>query len=307
LQWNASIQQSLGSSQAFTVSYVGSHAARLAGQNFDYVGGLNPNFSEINYVTSGFTADYNSLQVQFQRKLSHGLQMLASYTYAHCIDYNSNDLGSYIVPQRGNCDYDLRHGLSTAFSYNVPNFFQNGFARAVLNHWGLDDRFTARTAYPVEPYGNFYFNSSTGQEMYGILDILPGQPFYLYGSQYPGGREINPAAFSEPAAGTPGDAPRNFLRGFGAWQMDLAVRRELPLHDRLKLQFRAEAFNIFNHPNFGTVNPYYCSPDPSSPAYSEACTFGQALATLNVSLGALSPLYQLGGPRSMQFSLRLQF
>jgi hypothetical protein len=159
----------------------------------------------------------------------------------------------------------------------------------------------------VEPYGNFYFNSSTGQEMYGILDILPGQPFYLYGSQYPGGREINPAAFSEPAAGTPGDAPRNFLRGFGAWQMDLAVRRELPLHDRLKLQFRAEAFNIFNHPNFGTVNPYYCSPDPSSPAYSEACTFGQALATLNVSLGALSPLYQLGGPRSMQFSLRLQF
>jgi hypothetical protein len=307
LQWNASTQQSLGSSQTLTVSYVGSHVARLAGLNYDSVGGLNPNFSEINYVTSGFTADYNSLQVQFQRNLSRGLQMLASYTYAHCIDYSSNDLGTYIVPQRGNCDYDLRHSLSTAFSYNIPNAFQNGFARAVLSHWGLDDRFTARTGFPVQPYGNFFINPSNGQEMFGTLDILPGQPFYLYGSQYPGGREINPAAFSEPAAGTSGDAPRNFLRGLGAWQMDLAVRREFPLYERLKLQFRAEAFNIFNHPNFGTVNPYYCSPNPSSPAYSAACTFGQATATLNVSLGALSPLYQLGGPRSMQFALRLQF
>ena len=52
-----------------------------------------------------------------------------------------------------------------------------------------------------------------------------------------------------------GDAPRNFLRGFGAWQMDIAVRREFPIHERLKVQFRAEAFNIFNHPNFGFINP----------------------------------------------------
>ena len=307
LQWNASIQQSLGSLQALTVSYVGSHVARLAGLNYASVGGLNPNFSQIVYVTSGFTTDYNSLQVQFQRKLSHGLQMLASYTYAHCIDYSSNDFGTFLIPQRGNCDYDLRHSFSTAFSYDIPNAFKNGFARTVLSHWGLDDRFTARTSYPVELYGNFYINPANGQELYGTLDTVPGQPLYLYGSQYPGGREINPAAFSEPAAGTAGDAPRNSLRGFGAWQMDLAVRRELPLYERLKLQFRAEAFNIFNHPNFGTVNQYYCSLDPSSPAYSEACTFGQANATLNVSLGALSPLYQLGGPRSMQFALKLIF
>lgn len=300
LQWNASIQQSLGSPQALTVSYVGSHIARLAGLNYASVGGLNPNFSQIAYVTSGFTADYNSLQVQFQRKLSHGLQMLASYTYAHCIDYSSNDLGTYLIPQRGNCDYDLRHSFSTAFSYDIPNAFENGFARALLSHWGLDDRFTARTGYPVQLYGNFYINPANGQELYGTLDTVPGQPLYLYGSQYPGGREINPAAFSEPASGTAGDAPRNSLRGFGAWQMDLAVRREFPLYERLKLQFRAEAFNIFNHPNFGTIYPYYCPPGPG-------CQFGQATQTLNVSLGAMSPLYQLGGPRSMQFALKLIF
>jgi hypothetical protein len=300
LQWNASIQQSLGSSQTVTVSYVGSHAARLTGLSYNSVGGLNPNFSQIDYVTSGYTADYNSLQAQFQRKLNRGFQMLASYTYSHCIDYSSNDLGTILVPQRGNCDYDVRHNLSVAVLYNIPIVFQNRFAEAMLSHWGIDDRFTARTSFPVQPYGNFFINPSNGQEMYGTLDILPGEPFYVYGSQYPGGREINPAAFSEPAAGAAGDAPRNFLRGFGAWQTDLAVRREFLLHDRLKLQFRAEAFNILNHPNFGTVYPYYCSSGPG-------CQFGQATQTLNVSLGALSPLYQLGGPRSMQFALKLVF
>jgi hypothetical protein len=70
----------------------------------------------------------------------------------------------------------------------------------------------------------------------------------------------------------------------------------------LKLQFRAEAFNVFNHPNFGTINQQLCSPGPGT-----QCTFGQALSTLNSSLGILSPLYQTGGPRSMQFALKLVF
>ena len=90
------------------------------------------------------------------------------------------------------------------------------------------------------------------------------------------------------------------MRGFGAWQMDLAVRRNFPINERLKLQFRAEAFNIFNHPNFGTINATYCSVGPG-------CSFGQATATLANSLGGLSPLYQMGGPRSIQFALKLIF
>ena len=78
--------------------------------------------------------------------------------------------------------------------------------------------------------------------------------------------------------------------------MDLAVRREFPIYENVKLQFRAEAFNIFNHPNFGLINPNFGQP-----------TFGQATATLAASLGVLSPLYQTGGPRSMQFALKLVF
>jgi hypothetical protein len=78
--------------------------------------------------------------------------------------------------------------------------------------------------------------------------------------------------------------------------MDLAVRREFPFSERLKLQFRAEAFNILNHPNFGRVDGQFGD-----------ATFGQATGTLASTLGVLSPLYQQGGPRSMQFALKLLF
>jgi hypothetical protein len=119
----------------------------------------------------------------------------------------------------------------------------------------------------------------------------------LYGNTLscPGGRAINPNAFESVSSGY-GNAPRNFARGFGAWQMDLALRRDFPIHEELKVQFRAEAFNIFNHPNFGTINPNVGQN-----------TFGQATATLANSLGVLSPLYQMGGSRSLQFALKLLF
>ena len=81
--------------------------------------------------------------------------------------------------------------------------------------------------------------------------------------------------------------------------MDFAVRREFPIYEGLKLQFRAEAFNIFNHPNFGRINSTTCA--------GPSCTFGQATATLAGSLGGLSSLYQMGGPRSMQFALKVMF
>jgi len=314
LQWNASIEQSLGKSQVLTLSYVGANGRRLLRQDIAIV---PPNFASdgIYFVQNGLTSSYNALQIQYQRRLARGLQALASYTWSHSIDYGSTNAALPYI--RGNSDFDVRHNFSSAVSYDLPNVYQNKFASALLHHSGLDARFTARTAFPVNLTGTTFLDPITMKAVPSELNIVPGEPIYLYGSQCaavyanglgcPGGRAINPAAFSPAAPNEVGDAPRNFARGFGAVQMDLAVRREFPIYEKLKLQFRAEAFNVFNHPNFGVINAAYCSPDPTSPNFSPGCTFGQATATLAQSLGVLSPLYQSGGPRSMQFALKLIF
>jgi hypothetical protein len=310
LQWNASLEQALGKSQTLTLSYVGSHASRLLQESTFYPPN-NPNAAygyPFVFFENGLTSDYDALQAQFRRRLSRGLTALASYTWSHCLDYGSSNLT--FGYQRGNCDFDVRHNFNAAFSYDLPDVGHEGFVRAVLHHWGLDDRLTARTGFPVTLQGNG-LEQPNGQVYYAGLNLVAGQPVYLYGANCatvlqglgnlqpgqgcPGGRAINPNAFVDVNSGY-GDAPRNFARGFGAWQMDMAVRREFPIHERLKLQFRAEAFNVFNHPNFGTINPFLGQ-----------LTFGQATATLASSLGVLSPLYQMGGPRSMQFALKLVF
>jgi hypothetical protein len=89
---------------------------------------------------------------------------------------------------------------------------------------------------------------------------------------------------------------RNQLRGLGAWQNDFALRREFRLHEGLRLQFRAEAFNLFNHPNFGTIQTSLT-----------AANFGQATNMLGTQLGGLNALYQIGGPRSLQMAMKLIF
>jgi hypothetical protein len=307
LQWNSSIEQALGKSQTLTLSYVGSHATRLLQENA-FAATDNANVSEAVFSESGLTSDYDALQVQFRRRLSQGLTALASYTWSHSMDYGSENYE--VGYQRGNSDFDVRHSLSAAFSYTLPNVRHDGFVNAVLHHWGLDDRFTARTAFPVNLHGNEILQPN-GQFYYAGLNLAPGEPVYLYGLNCasvlqglgdlaagqgcPGGRAINPSAFENVSSGF-GDAQRNFARGFGAWQMDLAVRRDFPIYENLRLQFRAEAFNVFNRPNFGSINANFGQ-----------ATFGQATATLANSLGTLSPLYQMGGPRSMQFVLKLIF
>jgi hypothetical protein len=310
LQWNVAAEQALGNSQALSASYVGSHGSRLLEWNEIYAQPFNPNFTYVIFLQNGHTADYNSLQLQYHRRLSSGLTALAGYTQAHSIDYGSHD--SAFPYFRGNSDFDVRHSFSSALSYDVPSGFGNRLARLLLKNWGLDDRFSARTAFPITLDGPLAVDPGTGQRTFRGLDLVPGQAIYLYGAncasvleqlgnlqtgqRCPGNRALNPNAFANPSSGAFGDAPRNFVRGFGAWQMDLAMRREFPLYNEIKLQFRAEAFNVFNHPNFGFVNPFFGSP-----------AFGQATSTLDQSLGTLSSIYQVGGARSMQFALRLLF
>ena len=321
LQWNASIEQALGHSQSFSMSYVASSGKRLIRQ--DNLFNFSQNFGEVFAVRNAASSNYQSLQLQFNRRLSHGLQALASYTYSHSIDdassssSPSNATQEFFNPNidRGSSDFDVRHSFSTAITYDFPGPENSRVAKALLSGWSVDTIFFARTGLPVDLIGGFF------QDAFGTTvrpDLVPDEPLYLYGTACknaevgttcPGGRGFNPAAFLPVPTDTNGNPlrqgtlRRNVIRGFGMWQDDLALRRQFNLGERLKLQFRGEFFNIFNHPNFGQIDNSVGSG-----------TFGRALSTLSQSVGSngspgigLSPLYSQGGPRSGQLALKLIF
>jgi hypothetical protein len=143
---------------------------------------------------------------------------------------------------------------------------------------------------------------AAGTALYPRPNVNPGVPLEFYGTQYPGGKIFNSAAFSEPPVGQQGNFGRNVLRGFGASQADIGLQRQFHITEKAALYFRAEFFNIFNHPNFGNPDNDLTSP-----------LFGYSTQTLASSLGSggpnggFNPLYQIGGPRSIQFALKFQF
>ena len=293
LEWNVSLQQALGKDQSVTLSYVAAEGRRLSGLQQVSLTALNPNFGTVQYFASGVTSNYQALQVKLQRSVAKGFQALASYTWSHALDFGSN---SNALPlQRADADFDVRNNLQGGLSWELPDLVQKS-AALFLDNWGVDARLSTRSAFPVTLGGALTTNPANGTQYNGGLNLVQGEPVYLYGSRYPGGRAINPAAFSLPVTGATGDAPRNFVRGFGATQVNLAVRRDFPLHDALVLHFRAETFNLLNHPSFGYVDSTYTD-----------ATYGQATQMLNASLGTVASQYQQGGSRSMQFALKLTF
>jgi hypothetical protein len=293
LQWNVSLEQALSKEQSLTLSYVGSNGRRLIQQQELEVAQYNPNFDYIFYTANGVTSNYQALQVKFQRSVAKNIQALASYTWSHSLDFGSNNIALPLT--RGNSDFDVRNNFQGGLSWKLPET-KRTIEGAFVNHWGVDARIMARSGFPVTLEGNQLINPANGSTYFNNVNLVPNEPIYLNGSQYPGGRAINPAAFSVPTVTTPGNAPRNFVRGFGASQLNLSARRNFALHDKAVLQFRAESFDILNHPNFGYIDPYFTD-----------ATFGQATKTLDQSLGTVASQYQQGGARSLQFALKLTF
>lgn len=306
-QWNVSVDQALGKAQSLTVSYIGSAGRDLYRKN--RYSAPNATFTSSIYLTGNSgVSDYKSLQVKFNRRLSSSLRAMVNYTWSHSQD-NASDDQSYIAVaptvtfnpnvDYGDSDNDVRHIVAGAVTYQIPSPIESGVGRALLGGWSVDSLFNARSSTPLFVLGGSV--SSGGVVWSPRPNVVPGVPVYLYGSQYPGGMRLNPAAFSNPGP-TQGNLERNSLRGFGAWQVDFAVHRQFQLTSAVGLQLRAEVFNILNHTNFGP---------PASPGAANnnitSATFGIATQTLASSLGGINPIFQFGGPRSGQLAVRLQF
>jgi hypothetical protein len=298
-QWNVALEQSIGNNQSISATYVGASGRQLL--RVTNLFSVNPNFDFIALTDNSATSDYNALQVKFERRLSRGLQALGSYSWSHSLDIASTDAIATNINtpdqvadptvDRGNSNFDIRHAVTAGITYELP---------AILSGWSIDSFLYARSAPPVNVVGGSFF--AAGTQLAPRPNVIPGVPLEIRGSQFAGGKIFNRAAFATAPAGTQGNFGRNVLRGFGAWQVDLALQRQFHLSDRLALRFRAEFFNLFNHPSFGSPTNVLTSP-----------LFGRSTQTLANSLGSgganggFNPLYQLGGPRSIQFALKLQF
>jgi len=233
----------------------------------------------------------------------HGLNSQVNYTWSHSLDNASND----VVPGFSNTvfsaasdyassNFDVRHSFSGAVTYSVPAAAKSGPLALLTRNWSIDTVIVARSGFP--------FNGQIVTNLPGLAgfvsarpDIVSGQPVWISSSSVPGGKSLNPNAFLAPATVRQGSEGRNDIPGFPLTQVDLSMARKFKIVEGVNLQFRADVFNAFNHPNFPNPNGFFKNGAPGL----------QATRMLNQGLGGLNPLFQQGGPRSIQFSARLTF
>ncbi|MGA7294820.1 MAG: TonB-dependent receptor [Terriglobales bacterium] len=327
-QWSLSLQQQLPASFVTTFYYLGSHGVHLLETNV--VNLIDPATGDAQYPAfapaipwrgSVGMSNYNGLSVALRRVFSRGLLVAANYTWSHEIDNGSNGSGDgdEISPQNALClacdtasgAWDASHVFNANAVYQLP-FGQGkpilnsgGIAGAIVSNWELTTAALARAGFPVNVLLPSSYTAPDGNFSTQRPDLVPGVSLIP-----PGGKTIaewiNPAAFAIPA-GEFGTAPRNLGRGPGTWQVDLGVGKRIPLTERVGMQFRAEFFNIFNHPQLGPPQAT-CDVTVSNPT---GCPtgFGSIITTLNLNTNIVNPITPVGSgtPREIQFALRFSF
>jgi hypothetical protein len=305
----------------------GSNAALAGTFATPYNVGMGAQFSENSFHSNKGFSNYNGLLVTLQKNLSHGLQTDFNYTWSHSIDnisFFANSQGDTgigggglicddIRPRecRASSDFDVRQIISADATYMLPfgqgqMFLNNGstLTKELIGGWSISGILDRHTGYPWQTASNAYVASYSND----APAILTGNPALAktHLTKLPGGgvsefanAAVAAAQFSGPVGFTIG--PRNSERGPGFFNLDLGLGKTFPLTaERLKLQFRADAFNALNHPNF--ANPaenVYNGYDQED--YQQESGFGQ------ISFPAVPPGNGNNGARVLQLSLRMEF
>jgi hypothetical protein len=258
--YNLQVEKSLGSAAVFQIGYVGSEGRKLSTMlninqlGADPTGRLNaqyPNVGTILQLNSIGTSNYNSLQSTLRIRSWHGLTTQLSYTWAHALDVMTEyrgaiPLDSYnLKAEYGNGDFDTRHNFTTSLTYDVPG---SSHGPRILTHgWQVNSLLSFHTGQP--------FNISGGVSRPGC--DLVGDPFagvsHNFSAAAGGEQWINPAAFNCSSPTTfLGNLTRNRFYGPGYGSVDLSVFKNIPIGERLKVQLRAEMFNLLNRINLAS-------------------------------------------------------
>lgn len=295
-QWTLSVQRELPGSMVAQVAYVGNvgrnQLTRTYVNTLDLITRRRPltAFGQIDEKRFDGITNFNGLQSSLTRSFTKGWLFQAQYMWGHAIsDSAGSGEGGQIQDvacracDRGPTDYDIRQTFTVNSVYQLP------WARNKLyGGWDLSGIFTARTGTPLTVLVNrAAANVPSGQTQTQRANYVGGNVYLP--NPGPDGW-LNPAAFAAPANGTYGNAGRNVFRGPGLWQADLGLSKKFRITERLNLDFRAEAFNLFNRAQYGNpVNNISNS------------TFGRINVTAND--GATGT----GASRQLQFMLRMNF
>ncbi|PYU10290.1 MAG: hypothetical protein DMG37_20840 [Acidobacteria bacterium] len=280
--YNLQVEKGFGNSVVWQIGYVGSEGRKL-----NLVSNLNQNntiahMGNILQLASIGTSNYNALQTVLKLRAWRGLSSQVAYTWSHALDIISEYRGTVVdvlvSPKRdyGNSDFDTRHLFTIDFTYDVPKapWATSGWSKRVMNDWQISSVMNFHTGQPFD-------------EVLSYLNVV-GNPFASGGGVtldhkfVPGAGElwVNPTAFCDPNAGDPqcsgspfGNVSRNKYYGPGFGDVDLSFIKNVPITERVKIQLRADFFNLFNRinlasgvgsvPAFGTNSPNgdICSQD----------------------------------------------
>jgi hypothetical protein len=355
MQWSFALEQEVGKNINLRAQYVGTRAVNqpyLTQVNgyqtvcqgcfapFPYGQPVDARFGEVTQLSTGANSHYNGLQLTAEKRLSHGIQMQANYTWSRCMDTVSNGgflpfssagilspLPGELRRNYGPCDYDVRQNFNAQYVYQLPLKVNGRLLGALLNGWQVSGTAFFHTGLPFSvlsaPHtanGNGIVQGSGPQ----YASLVPGAPIYdhnpIPGVTQPGTIQwLNPDAFVstvDPSMGACvggdsvrncrfGDLGRNALRGPDFLWSDFYLTKWFRLSERLKLRVEAQAFNVFNHPNFALPSLVYAG-IPGDRATQTG--FGALTSTTAPPTGLLG--VGLGGdssPRMVAFQARLEF
>jgi hypothetical protein len=283
-EWMFNIEQQLASNSMLRVGYVGSKGTKLwvsreynaavfiPGQstvgNIDSRRPLAPNFASLDISESKGTSNYNALQISFEKRYSRGITFLTSYTFSKSLDLGSRGRGNLGVPNpnnlnlnRGRSDFDITHVYVGSFVWDLPFFknHQGAWAKA-LGGWQLNGISNIRSGIPFSvAAGTATSLSGTGGERADLI----GDPSLSGGGSKDAMllKFFNTAAFTRPPDGSWGNSGRNILDGPGLVNFDFGLVKFFKFTESQNLELRLEAFNAFNHANFGNPNATLTSPN----------------------------------------------
>jgi hypothetical protein len=354
MEWSFGIEQQIGKTMNLRVQYVGTRAVnqpyttQVNGYQtvcqgcftpYPYNAPADPRFAAVTQFSTGANSHYNGLQTTFEKRLGHGFQMQANYTWSRCMDTVSNggflpfSAGGILSPlpgdlarDRGPCDYDVRHNFTASYVYELPVKL-HGTAGRVLNGWQISGSVFRRSGLPFSVLNTAYSANGHGIVNGGgpqFASAVPGASLYHHDTiprvtQAGTIQWLNPDAFIssvDPGTGacTGGDRPqdcqfgnlgRNALRGPDFTWSDFYLTRSFALHEHLQLRIDGQFFNIFNHPNFGLPS-LVAAGIPGQ--QSTQTGFGALTYTTSPPTGLLG--VGLGGdssPRMIAFQARLEF